>query len=163
MREISAEKLSEFILTKYENTTDEDVFPYNEELITNEYPVFVKFHELWSSSTRSLTCRCHLSARPRCLETHTSTLAPVLHTQIPCRSHAVPNPAWSQPHASLRSLTGRRPMTGRRRLRRRRRIPPSPHKEASGKFSACPSIRSFPSGTVGARGPCRYRQTGAAR
>ena len=49
MREVSADKLSEFILTKYENTTDEDVFPYNEELITNEYPVFVKFHELWSS------------------------------------------------------------------------------------------------------------------
>ena len=47
MREISAEKIAEFINTKFENTTDEDVFPYNEELITDAYPVFMKFHELW--------------------------------------------------------------------------------------------------------------------
>ena len=42
-------QLSQYILTKLETTTDEDVFPYSEDLITEEYPVFVKFYENWCS------------------------------------------------------------------------------------------------------------------
>ena len=38
MRQISVDKLTDFITTKYENSTDEDVFPYNEELITVNAP-----------------------------------------------------------------------------------------------------------------------------
>ncbi len=49
MREIEASKLSEYVLTKLEKSTDEDVFPYSEDLITEEYPVFVKFYENWCS------------------------------------------------------------------------------------------------------------------
>ncbi|EKX41514.1 hypothetical protein GUITHDRAFT_112488 [Guillardia theta CCMP2712] len=48
-REMMPEKLSEFILTKLEETTEEDVFPYSEDLITDQYPVFVKFYEKWCS------------------------------------------------------------------------------------------------------------------
>jgi len=48
-REMMPEKLSDFILTKLEETTDEDVFPYSEDLITDQYPVFVKFYEKWCS------------------------------------------------------------------------------------------------------------------
>ena len=68
MREISSEKLAEFINTKFENTTDEDVFPYNEELITDAYPVFVKFHELWCDvlavANASVVLRFHPSKLP---------------------------------------------------------------------------------------------------
>lgn len=46
---MEAEKLAEFVRTKLEPTTDEDVFPYSEELISEEYPVFVKFFESWCS------------------------------------------------------------------------------------------------------------------
>ena len=51
----SAEKFTDYLITKLEPTTDEDVFPYSEELITDEYPVFVKFHEKWCSRCVAMT------------------------------------------------------------------------------------------------------------
>jgi len=57
VRETAAtpEKFTDYIITKLEPTTDEDVFTYSEDLITDEYPVFVKFVEKWCS--RCLTMK----------------------------------------------------------------------------------------------------------
>jgi len=50
----TAEKFTDYLLTKLEPTTDEDVFPYSEDLITDQYPVFVKFFEKWCSRCVSM-------------------------------------------------------------------------------------------------------------
>lgn len=48
------EKFTDYLITKLEPTSDEDVFPYSEDLITDQYPVFVKFFEKWCSRCVSM-------------------------------------------------------------------------------------------------------------
>jgi thiol-disulfide isomerase/thioredoxin len=50
----TGEKFTDYLITKLEPTTDEDVFPYSEDLITDQYPVFVKFFEQWCSRCVSM-------------------------------------------------------------------------------------------------------------
>ena len=52
MRNMTADQIAEYISIKLEETSEDDVFPFNAELVTEEFPVLVKFHETWCS-------RCH--------------------------------------------------------------------------------------------------------
>ncbi|KAJ1483382.1 hypothetical protein T484DRAFT_2591243 [Baffinella frigidus] len=47
LRELSGEKLSEYIQGKFQVSAEDDVFPFDRDLISDEYPVLVKFHERW--------------------------------------------------------------------------------------------------------------------
>ena len=49
MRNMTSEQIADYIRVKLEETTEEDVFPFNAELVTDEFPVMVKFHEVTSS------------------------------------------------------------------------------------------------------------------
>jgi thioredoxin-like negative regulator of GroEL len=52
MRNMTEDQIAEYISIKLEETSEDDVFPFNAELVTDEFPVMVKFHETWCS-------RCH--------------------------------------------------------------------------------------------------------
>ena len=52
MRNMTEDQIAEYISIKLEETSEDDVFPFNAELVTDEFPVLVKFHETWCS-------RCH--------------------------------------------------------------------------------------------------------
>eukprot|EP00284_Hemiselmis_tepida_P017140 CAMPEP_0174939006 /NCGR_PEP_ID=MMETSP1355-20121228/65265_1 /TAXON_ID=464990 /ORGANISM="Hemiselmis tepida, Strain CCMP443" /LENGTH=112 /DNA_ID=CAMNT_0016185983 /DNA_START=12 /DNA_END=347 /DNA_ORIENTATION=+ len=77
-RAVDASSLSSFIQTKLLPSTDEDVFPYSEELISPDYPVFVKFFEAWCS-------RC--LAMKKAFETAASRMVGrVMFMEIECSS-----------------------------------------------------------------------------
>jgi len=46
MRNMTADEIAEYIDIKLEETTEDDVFPFNAQLVTDEFPVMVKFHEV---------------------------------------------------------------------------------------------------------------------
>mmetsp|Transcript_13205 Transcript_13205/g.31012 ORF Transcript_13205/g.31012 Transcript_13205/m.31012 type:complete len:253 (+) Transcript_13205:3-761(+) len=53
MREIDADKVANYIRTKLEPSSDDDVFPFNRELITKDYPTMVHFTEPWCTRCKT--------------------------------------------------------------------------------------------------------------
>ena len=47
MRNMTSDQIAEYISVKLADTVADDVFPFNAELVTDEFPVLVKFHEPW--------------------------------------------------------------------------------------------------------------------
>jgi hypothetical protein len=54
MRNMTAEGIAEYLTVKLAETTEDDVFPFNTELLKDEFPVFVKFYENWCSRCQQM-------------------------------------------------------------------------------------------------------------
>ena len=78
MRNMTAEGIAEYIDVKLADTTEDDVFPYNEELLKDEFPVLVKFHEAWCGRCQHMKAAFEYAA--------SKTLGRVMFMEVECSS-----------------------------------------------------------------------------
>mmetsp|Transcript_57338 Transcript_57338/g.92762 ORF Transcript_57338/g.92762 Transcript_57338/m.92762 type:complete len:256 (+) Transcript_57338:74-841(+) len=78
MRNMTADQIAEYIDIKLEETTEDDVFPFNAQLVTDEFPVMVKFHETWCSRCNHMKSAFEFAA--------SKTVGRVMFMEVECSS-----------------------------------------------------------------------------
>jgi thiol-disulfide isomerase/thioredoxin len=78
MRNMTADEIAEYIGVKLEATTEDDVFPFNEELLADEFPVLVKFHESWCSRCKHMKSALEYAA--------SKTVGRIMFMEVECSS-----------------------------------------------------------------------------
>ena len=78
MRNMTADEIAEYIGVKLEATTEDDVFPFNEELLADEFPVLVKFHESWCSRCKHMKSAFEYAA--------SKTVGRIMFMEVECSS-----------------------------------------------------------------------------
>jgi thiol-disulfide isomerase/thioredoxin len=78
MRNMTADEIAEYVGVKLEETTEDDVFPFNEELVADEFPVLVKFHESWCARCQHMKSAFEYAA--------SKTVGRVMFMEVECSS-----------------------------------------------------------------------------